>query len=56
VDRVVEFAWVSEGLMQEMMGLEIMPAAFDVVQPASVSNRAPRLVRRRERGTLVVGR
>ncbi len=32
MDRVVEFAWVSEGLMREMMRFEVMPDAFDVVQ------------------------
>jgi hypothetical protein len=29
---VVEFAWVSEGLMREMMRFGVMPDAFDVVQ------------------------
>ncbi len=32
MDRAVECAWVGECLMREMMRLEVMPDALDVVQ------------------------
>lgn len=32
MDRPIELVRISEGLMREMMCLEVMPDAFDVVQ------------------------